>query len=163
MRILFLFTLLVVFVGRISCQVNSIPAIDIIALAVDNYSDFLCFKYSDTMQKGNQYSTRELIFLYNTRKIPDTLKIIELFLDSASLYSPIETRYYYVKGKPIKMVILRTNLVQEVSQSNVYFLKKSEIVQGATLPNLAGWSHKQSSEHMFNVYRRFIKSQSDQK
>ena len=150
------------FASRIYSQGNTISSIDNITVHIDNCSGLLCFKYSDTVQRSNQFTTRELNFLYNTRKKPDTLKIIEIFRDSASLYNPVETRYYYINGKAIKIIVLRTDLVLEVTRTSIYFLNKSEIVEGEKIPNLPGWSHKQSSEHMYNVYKRFIKNYSDQ-
>jgi len=164
MRIIFPLILLFNFVHRTHCQETFSEIIDKTSLAVDkNSSIFLCFEYSDTIRKKNQFTTRELRFMYNTRKNPDTLKIIEIFRDSGAFYSPIKTKYYYVKGKPIKKVISRTTPVQEETQTNIYFLKKSEIVQGATLPDSPGWSHKQSAEHMYKVYKQIIKNNTDQR
>ena len=163
MRILFLLTLVVSFTQRIHCQVNSVGIIDTSALSVDiNLSGLSCFEYSDTVHTKNQFTTRELRFFFSKRKNPDTLKVIEVFRDSGAFYSPIETQYYYVKGKPIKMAISRTNPVNEQTQTNIYFLNKLEIIKGAELPDSPGWSHTQSSKHMFKVYKRFIKNNSDQ-
>jgi hypothetical protein len=156
MRFLLTIAFLSFFISKSFAQ-SGPGQIDTIVQAIDNNTNLLCFRYTDTLHNADQFSTREITFYYNKVKKPDTLKVSALYTDSAALYHSIKVHYYFVGGKPIVKVFSRYGFIKEEKQT-IYLVKKSEIKRGDDIPEFAWWTNKQDLEHMYDLYRRFTKN-----
>lgn len=156
MRFFYLNIVLVLLSSAVYSQ-STIRQIDTTVLAIDSSSNLTCFKYSDTVQGKNRYTTREFTFHFDKAKKTDTLKVLMMYADSGSYYRSLVGHYYFVKGRPIKKIISRIRLDNEVETRSIYFIGRSEIAQGDELPDFSWWTHRQDSEHIFKTYKRFLR------